>query len=66
MPITIELSLVANPLDPIISDLDHNGSNDGHTSTTWEILNVQAKCDLVTLNSGLNDSYIKLLEKGNK
>ncbi|MFM7989000.1 MAG: hypothetical protein ACKPKO_57775, partial [Candidatus Fonsibacter sp.] len=33
---------------------------------TWSILNVQVKCDLVTLDSGLNDSYIKLLQEGKK
>ncbi|MFM7978169.1 MAG: hypothetical protein ACKPKO_02540, partial [Candidatus Fonsibacter sp.] len=55
MPITFELSLVDNPLDPIISIMNHVGFTDANTSTTWEILNVQAKGDLVTLDSGLND-----------
>ena len=34
-----------------------------NTSITWQIQNVQAKCDLVTLDSGLNESYIKLLKE---
>ncbi|MFM7986001.1 MAG: hypothetical protein ACKPKO_42475, partial [Candidatus Fonsibacter sp.] len=29
-------------------------------------LNAQVKCDLVTLDSGLNESYVKLLEEGKK
>ena len=66
MPITIELSLVDDPLDPIVSNMNHVGFTDANTAKTWEILNVQAKCDLVTLDSGLNDSYIKLLEDGKK
>ncbi|MFM7986885.1 MAG: hypothetical protein ACKPKO_46985, partial [Candidatus Fonsibacter sp.] len=52
--------------DPIVSNTDHGDFTDGNTAKTWEILNVQAKCDLVTLDSGLNDSYIKLLEDGKK
>ncbi len=62
MPITIELSLVDNQLDRIVSNMDHVGFTAANTSVTWSILNVQAKCDLVTLDSGLNGSYIKLLE----
>ena len=64
MPSTIELSLFDDPLDPIVSNMNHVGFTANTTSTTWSILNVQAKCDIVTLDSGLNDSYIKLLEDG--
>ena len=34
----------------------------GNTCTTWQIINVQAKWDIIALDSGLNESYIKLLE----
>ena len=70
MPITIELSLVDDPLDPIISNFTNyqagvaapaNAFTNANTSTTWQIQNVQIKCDLVLLDSGLNESYIKLL-----
>ena len=37
-----------------------------NTSTTWQIQNVQAKCDIIALDSGLNESYMKLLEEGKK
>ena len=68
MPLTIELSLVDDPLGPIISAFTHyvvgappgNAFTHVNTSTTWQIQNVQVKCDLVTLDSGLNESYIKL------
>ena len=74
MPITIELSLVDDPLDPIISNFANyalggapaSAFTNANTSTTWQIQNVQAKCDIVSLDSGLNESYIKLLEEGKK
>ena len=67
MPITIELSLVDDMEEPTISELAQ-GTNFDATNTylTWSIINVQVKCDLVTLDSGLNESYIKLLEEGKK
>ena len=66
MPITVELSLVDDPLDPIVSNMNYVGFTSINASTTWSILNVQAKCDLVTLDSGLNESYSKVLEEGKK
>ena len=75
MPVTIEPSLVFDPLDSIISKFANyqgcvaipaNAFTNPNTSTTWQIQNVQVKCDLVTLDSGLNESYIKLLEEGKK
>ena len=71
MPLTIELLLVDNGTDPIIShasnygDVDHDFT-DVNTSYARSIQHVQAKCDLTTLDSGLNDSYVKLLEEGKK
>ena len=76
MPITIELSLADDPLDPIISDLNKYAAppnaipatafTAANTSVTWQTQKVQAKCDLATLDRGLNESYIKLLEEGKK
>ena len=58
MPITIELSLVDNPLDPIITQGDvlvqvryQMLFYTDVASVSWSILNVQAKCDLVTLDN---------------
>ena len=73
MPITIELSFVDDPLDPSISNstkyqtgvaLPANAFTNANTSTTWQSQTVQVKCDLVSLDRGLNESYIKLLEGG--
>ena len=75
MPITIELSLIDDPLDPIVPNFTNyqagvaapaNAFTNANTSTTWQIQNVQIKSDIVSLISGLNESYIKLLEDGNK
>ena len=66
MPITIELSLVYDPLDPIVSSMGYQGFAVANTATTWQIMNVQAKCDLATLERGLKEPNIKLLEEGKK
>ena len=75
MSITIEVSLVDVPLDPIISfftnkqagaALPANAFTNAITSTTWQIQKVQVKSDLVSLDSGVNESYIKLLKEGKK
>jgi len=75
MPITIELSMVDDPLHPIISNISNyqagvaapaNAFTNAKTSTTWQIQNVQIKCAIVALDRGLNESYIKLLEEGKK
>ena len=65
VPVILELSLVIDPLDPIKSELVNyqggvalpaNSFTNPNISTTWQIQNVQAKCDLVTLDSGLSES----------
>ena len=62
-PIAIELSLVYDPLDPIVSDMGAQGLAASNISTTWQIQNVQVKCDLVALDNRLNEPYTKLLEE---
>ncbi|MFM7987074.1 MAG: hypothetical protein ACKPKO_47965, partial [Candidatus Fonsibacter sp.] len=63
MPLTIELSLVDNATDPLVQ-IQGNIFTNGNTSTAWSIVNAQVKCDLVTVDSGMNESYVKLLEEG--
>ncbi|MFM7988175.1 MAG: hypothetical protein ACKPKO_53570, partial [Candidatus Fonsibacter sp.] len=65
MPLTIELSLVDSATDAI-APFQGTIFTQGNNSTLWSILNAQVKCDLVTLDSGLNESYVKLLEEGKK
>jgi hypothetical protein len=73
MPITIELSLVDTPIDPIIfTDVAEPGANPvanaffytNVTSNLWSILNVQAKCDLVTLDYPFEESFYKSISEG--
>ena len=52
--------------DPIMPTTTLSDFSVDNQSLTLEVLNVQVKCDLVTLDIGLNDSYIKLLEEGKK
>ncbi|MFM7988122.1 MAG: hypothetical protein ACKPKO_53300, partial [Candidatus Fonsibacter sp.] len=65
MPFTIELSLVDNNTDRLVA-FDGDVFRTVNCSTAWSILNSQVKCDLITLDSGLNESYVKLLEEGKK
>ena len=72
MPITIELSIVDNILDPVIynnnprpgggaiADLFYNDNS----SNAWSILNVQAKSDLVTLYNSFEESFYKSISEG--
>ena len=72
-PIVIELELVSNSNDPILSAITVNGLfvnnppvsfTTGNTSTSWQIRNVEAKCDLVTLDNALDNSYAQHLLSG--
>ena len=78
MPLTIELTLVDDPHLPIVTatttgrtavsigGVDLANFTDLNTSRTWSIQNAMVKCDLITLDSGLNESYAKVLEEGKK
>jgi hypothetical protein len=71
MPLTIELELVNNPEDAIITPRGAEGTyanphfNTTNTSATWQITNVMAKCDVVTLDNALDNSISKHLLDGN-
>ena len=70
MPITIELSLVDNPFDPIITQglvlvqIRYQMVFTDVASVSWSILNVQAKCDLVTLDNSFEESFYKSISEG--
>ena len=78
LPITIEFTLVDDPNLPIVSGITANRTaqnlggvevgnfTDANTSRSWIIQNAMVKCDLITLDSGLNESYAKVLEEGKK
>ncbi len=66
-PITIELELADNPLDPIINPADTANSNPITTtngSAEWSINNVQVKVDVCTLDNALDNSYAQHLLSG--
>jgi hypothetical protein len=65
-PITIELELADNPLDPIIDPATSmtDGYETTNTSTEWSINNVQVKVDVCTLDNALDNSYAQHLLSG--
>ena len=71
MPITIELELVHDNTEPIVSattvgqdNFDVSNAATGNTSLLWQIQNVQVKCDVVTLDNQLDNSYAEHLLSG--
>jgi hypothetical protein len=65
-PLTIELELVDNALDPIVDPLASGQStfNAANTSAKWQIVNVMVKCDACTLDNALDNSYAEHLLSG--
>ena len=65
-PITIELELVHDKTEPVVTlfgtgDDDFKATN---TTDNWEINNVQAKLDLITLDNGYENQYTEHLLEG--
>jgi hypothetical protein len=63
MPIEIELELADNEA-PIITSFNSVFSA-ATTSTSWKIQNCQIKCDIVSLDNALDNSYVNHLLGGN-
>ena len=59
-PIVIELELVGNPGDC----LDTGNTSGVQNSTSWKITEPQIKCDIITLDSELQNSYASHLLSG--
>ena len=70
MPITIELELVSSNTEPVVSDEQSDFTTTvssgvlPNTSTSWQLQNVQVKCDTVTLDNQLDNSYAEHLLSG--
>ena len=65
MPITIELEIVHDPNEPIVSE-DSTGSDGFSTANTtqsWQIENVQVKVDVVTLDNQLDIAMLNICSK---
>jgi hypothetical protein len=66
-PLTIELEIVDSMSTPVLSKLSDSGDTNFtavNTSVDWEIMNVQVKCDLCTLDNALDNSYAEHLLSG--
>jgi len=65
-PITIELELVSDSNEPILSNFTGASSafSSANTSTKWHIENAQVKVDLCTLDNALDNSYAQHLLSG--
>ena len=67
MPLVLELELVDNATDPIVSNFSGSGAKDftaDNTSVKWSLNQVQVKCDMCTLDNGLDNSYAEHLLSG--
>jgi hypothetical protein len=78
MPITIELELVSTPDEPMLSffrsyeiglevmstGVDGFSGSTNPSDINWQIENVEAKCDLLTLDSQLDNSFAEHLLGG--
>ena len=66
-PLTIELELVGNFTEPIVSNFIRAGPGftAANTSQLWQIEQVQCKVDVCTLDNALHNSYVDHLLKGN-
>ena len=66
-PITIELELVDQPTDPVVTvqpDASTIGFKAATSSNDWQIENVQVKVDVCTLDNALDNSYAQHLLSG--
>jgi hypothetical protein len=63
MPIEIELELADNEA-PIITTFSGPFTNI-NTSTSWKIQHCQIKCDILSLDNALDNSYVNHLLGGN-
>ena len=72
-PMVLELDLVDEFNDPVVTpdallnppETDAKKITPANTSNDWQIENVQVKCDLITLDNGLQNSYDAHLLAGN-
>ena len=56
-PITFEFEVVSSATDAVISPAATGAFNTGNCSTNWQIQDVRMVADVITLDSGLQNSY---------
>ena len=67
LPMTIELELVNDMTEPILSGFATTFGADfsaANTSLLWQIENAEVKVDLITLDNGLDNTYAQHLSSG--
>jgi hypothetical protein len=64
MPLTIELELVNNTNDPIVTPGADAVFTVTNTSNDWQLENVQLKCDICNLDNSLQNNYDSHLLSG--
>jgi hypothetical protein len=63
-PLTMEFEIVNNATDPIAAIGGNNAFKADTTSNLWQIEDVRIICDVVTLDSALNNSYAEHVLSG--
>lgn len=64
--LTIELELVNNANDPVVTPGIDATFTAANTTNDWQIENVQLKCDIVSIDNALQNSYDQHLLDGGK
>ena len=62
-PLTFELEIVNGDTDPIIN-IDGTTFNSTNTSTAWQVQDIRVVCDIVSLDSALQNSYAEHVLSG--
>ena len=65
IPLTLEFESVTSATDPIITPLDTTVWPTATTSSAWQIQDAQIKADVIELDTGLHNEYMKHLMAGN-
>ncbi len=67
-PLTFEFELVGTPEEAVANGITGLGANDvfnvNNVSKAWSLSDVQMKCDLLTLDTGLDNEYTQHLLQG--
>ena len=59
VPLILELELIDDPADAVAANLDP--FTNANNSLLWELRNVQVKCDVISLDSSVQESYHQVL-----
>ena len=64
-PITLEFEIVSGATDAVITPIAGGSAfTPSNTSTSWQIQDVRIAADVVTLDNGLQNSYVEHVVSG--